>query len=92
MRRNVGANETQSTRVENARRNPEYRKIENKTGRLRRHLKQTIGTAREAVIKDLTDLERQQHTPYYAKAKKHPSKVGYARYADDCVIMVQGKK
>jgi hypothetical protein len=39
------------------------------------------------------EMERQQRmTPCYAKDKKHPSKVGYVRYADDFVIMVQGKK
>jgi hypothetical protein len=84
MVRNLRANETQSKRVEHARRNPEYRTIENKIGRLRRQLKQTQGPAREALIKELTDLERQQQKiPYYAKDAKHPSNVGYARYADD---------
>jgi group II intron reverse transcriptase/maturase len=93
MMKNLQANETQTKRVEHARRNPEYRKIENKITRLRRKLRQTQGTAREALIKALTELERQQRiTPYYAKDKKHPSKVGYIRYADDFVVMVQGKK
>jgi len=87
------ANEVQSKRTAHARRNPEYRKIERKIGGLRRQLKQTQGTGREAIIKELTELERQQRqTPYYAKEKRHPSKVGYVRYADDFVIMVQGKK
>jgi hypothetical protein len=93
MVRNLRANETQSKRVENARRNPEYRKIEYKITRLRQQLKQTQGPAREALIKELREKERQQRiTPYYAKGDRHPSKVGYARYADDFVIMVQGKK
>ena len=39
------------------------------------------------------EMERQQRrTPCDAKDKQHPSKVGYARYADDFVMMVQGKK
>jgi len=93
MVKDLGANKTQSKRVENARRNPEYRKIEGKVTRLRRRLKQTKGTAREAIIKILTDLERQQQNiPYYAKDQKHPSKVGYVRYADDFLSMVQGRK
>ena len=67
--------------------------IEIKITRLRRQLKQTPGPAREGLIKELTELERQQrHTPYYAKERRHPSKIGYVRYADDFVIMVQGKK
>jgi hypothetical protein len=42
---------------------------------------------------ELTEREwRQRVTPYYAKEKKHPSKIGYARYADDFVILVQGRK
>jgi group II intron reverse transcriptase/maturase len=93
LMKDLRANETQSTRVRNSRRNAEYRKIEKKVTRLRRQLKQTIGTAREALIKQLTELERQQRaTPDYAKDPKHPSKMGYARYAEDFVIMVQGKK
>jgi group II intron reverse transcriptase/maturase len=93
LMKNLQTNETQTKRVSNARRNPEYRKIENKVTRLRRQLKQTLGTAREALITELTNLERQQRKiPYYAKDQKHPSKVGYVRYADDFVIMVQGKK
>jgi group II intron reverse transcriptase/maturase len=90
---NLRANETQSKRVKNGRRNPEYRRIENKVTRLRRQLKQTQESAREVLIKELTELERQQRKiPYYAKEKQHPSKIGYVRYADDFVIMVQGKK
>ena len=54
--------------------------------------KQTQGPAREPLIKELMERERQQRiTPYYAKGDRHPSKVGYARYADDFVMMVQGK-
>jgi group II intron reverse transcriptase/maturase len=87
------ANEPQSKRESNARRNPEYRKIENKVTRLRRQLKQTTWPAREAIIRQLNELERHiRATPYYAKDEKHPSKLGYVRYADDFVIMVQGKK
>jgi RNA-directed DNA polymerase len=93
MMRNLRANETQSKRESNARRNPAYRMIENKITRLRRQLKETQGSSRETLIKELMEMERQQRlTPCYAKDKKHPSKVGYARYADDFVIMVQGKK
>jgi group II intron reverse transcriptase/maturase len=93
MMRNLKANETQPKRVANARRNPEYRTIENKIARLRRQLKQTQGPAREALINALMEMERQQReTPYYAKDDRHPCKIGYARYADDFVIMVQGKK
>ncbi|HEX5915104.1 MAG TPA: reverse transcriptase domain-containing protein, partial [Rubrobacter sp.] len=87
------ANGTQSRQAKYARINPEYRKVESKIMRLRSPLKQTVGPAREGLITQLTEWERQRSKlPYYAKDKKHPSKVGYARYADDFVILVQGKK
>jgi hypothetical protein len=92
MMRNLRANETQRKRESNARRNPAYRTIERKLARLRRQLKETQGSPREALITELMGMERPQRlTPCYAKDKKHPSKGGYARYADDVVIMVQGK-
>lgn len=48
---------------------------------------------RAPLLRLLTELERQQrHTPYSAKERKHPSKLGYYRYADDFVILVQGRK
>jgi group II intron reverse transcriptase/maturase len=93
MLKDLRANQTQSKQVENARRNPEYRTIAQKLRRLRRQLKQTQGTAREAIITELTGLERQRRAiPYDAKDKKHPSKIGYTRYAEDSLIPVQGTK
>jgi RNA-directed DNA polymerase len=93
MRTDLRANQTPSKRGENARRNPEYRKLEPKIMRLRRQRKQTPGTAREAIITELTGLERHRRAiPYYAKAKQHPSKIGYTRYADDALILLQGTK
>jgi group II intron reverse transcriptase/maturase len=93
MMKNLKANKTQTKREENARRNPEYRRINRKIRRRRGRLEQAQGTARDELIRELTGLERQQRTtPCYAKDKRHPSKVGYVRYADDFVILVQGKK
>jgi group II intron reverse transcriptase/maturase len=93
LMKDLRANEAQSRRAQNARRNPEARRIASRITYRRGKLKQAQGTAREALIKELTELERKQRdTPYFAKDKKHPSKVGYVRYADDFVIMVQGKK
>lgn len=92
MREELKANEPQPTQGSNARRNPEYRQIENTIARLRRQRKQPQGPARDRRITQLTDLERQQRkTPYYAKDQPHPTNVGYARDADDFVMMVQGK-
>jgi group II intron reverse transcriptase/maturase len=93
MVKTLGANETQAKRVENARRNPEYRRIENKITRLRRRLRQIQGAERVPMVRTLIELERQQkRTAYYAKELKHPSTLAYIRYADDSVSLVQGRK
>lgn len=91
--KDLQANQTQTKRESNSRRNPEYRKIEGKIARLRRQLKQTQGPARAAIIRELTELERQERdTPYYAKEARHPSTIGYVRHAADFVILIQGRK
>jgi RNA-directed DNA polymerase len=93
MMKKLHANETQSKREENARKNPEYQRIGNKIYPLRNKLTQTNGTAQRVLIKELKDLERTwRSTPYYVKELRHRSKVGYVRYADDFVILVQGNK
>jgi hypothetical protein len=93
MMSNLRAHEPPSQRASNARRNPEDRTIENTIARLRRPRKQPQGPAREALINELMAMERQQRTtPGYAKDKKHPSTGGYARSADDFVMMVQGQQ
>jgi group II intron reverse transcriptase/maturase len=93
MMKHLQATNTQTTREENARRNPEYRRITRKSRRRRGRRGQAQGTARDERIRALTGLERQQRTPpCSAQAKRHPSQVGYVRYADDVVMLVQGKK
>jgi group II intron reverse transcriptase/maturase len=91
MERELKANRTQTKRESNSRRNPEYRKIENKIGQLRRKLRDGLGS--RETVHALEELERQQRrTPCYAREKKHPCKVKYVRYADDFVILVAGNK
>jgi group II intron reverse transcriptase/maturase len=93
MMKELQANETQSKRESSARRNPEYRRIEGMIQRRRHKLKQASGPVRKALIKELNEQERQmRNMPYYAKERRHRSKIGYVRYADDFVILVQGKK
>lgn len=93
MIKELQANETQTERERRARRSPEYHRVDNKIQRLRRKLKQTTGFARRALIIELDEQKRQlRNTPYYAKERRHRSKIGYVRYADDFVILVQGKK
>lgn len=91
MVRELFANQTQTKREANSRRNPEYRKISNKIDRLRRKLRNGLGS--RETIHELKGLEKQlRRTPCYAKDKKHPCKVKYVRYADDFVILVAGSK
>jgi RNA-directed DNA polymerase len=87
------ANQSQSKKQERARRNPEYRKIENKITKLRRKLKETDKEGHRLITEELRGLERQmKRTPCYAKDRKHPCKVRYVRYADDFVVLVAGTR
>jgi len=87
------ANQKQSKKEENARRNPEYQKIYNQITKLRRKLKETDKEGHKLIVEELKGLERQtRRTPYYDKNKKHPCKVRYVRYADDFVVLVAGTK
>jgi group II intron reverse transcriptase/maturase len=93
MMQDLRAHQTQSKRLENARRHPAYRKIATKSMRRRRQLRQTQGTVRAAIITELTGLERQRRAiPDDAKEQKHPSPRGYTPYAADALLLVQGTK
>jgi group II intron reverse transcriptase/maturase len=87
------ANRGQTQKEVNSRRNPEYMRINRNISKLRRSLKESGEGSRKLIIKELTELERQQRrTPCFAKDKKHPCKIKYVRYADDFVILVAGNK
>lgn len=91
MAKELGANRTQTEREQNSRRNPEYRKLDNKLTRLRRKLRE--GKGDRETIKEIERLEKERnHIPCYAKEKKHPCKIKYVRYADDFIILVAGNK
>lgn len=93
MVKELSANRTQTNRESNARRNPEYRKIENKIQKLRRELKTKQDKGRSREIKELEQLERKlRQTPYYTTNKRHPDKIAYTRYADDFVILINGTR
>ena len=87
------ANRGQTKKEANSRRNPDYMRINNKIGSLRKKLKLSQREGRKLILDELTKLERQQkRTPCFAKEKKHPCKIKYVRYADDFVILVAGNK
>lgn len=87
------ANRTQSKREGNARRNLEYRKIENKLVKVRKKLAQAQPDERRDLVTEIKQLKKRlKHTPQYDRNKKHPGRLKYVRYADDFVLMVAGSK
>jgi group II intron reverse transcriptase/maturase len=92
MMEELTANRYQSRKESNARRNPEYRKVEREITRLRKNLRNGLGEKRE-IIAELDELERKRkRIPCYAREKRHPGKVWYARYADDLLYLIAGTK
>jgi group II intron reverse transcriptase/maturase len=89
----LAANRTQTRAESDARRNPEYRRLNDRIRRCRKKLSGLDTQERRQAIKEIRELERQQRKmPCYAKDRKHPCKVKYARYADDFLAMVAGDK
>lgn len=85
------ANRIQTKRESISRRNPEYKRLENKLGRLRRKLRD--GEGDRETVKKIEEVEKERrHIPCYARDKRHPCKVKYVRYADDFIILVAGNK
>jgi len=82
----LGANEVQTKKDQNLRRSQEYRKIDNAIFRTRTKLRgNTDRLARRELLDQLEELEKAlRHTPTYDK--RHHTKLGYVRYADDFVI------
>jgi RNA-directed DNA polymerase len=92
MMEELVANRYQTRKESNARRNPEYRRIERKITRFRKNLRAGLGDKRE-IIEGLKELERQRkQIPIYDRDKRHPGKVWYIRYADDILVLVAGAK
>lgn len=90
--KNLGANKVQSKKEANLRRSPEYRRIDNAIYKKRTALRGNPERgARKQLVSELEKLEKEmQRTPMYDK--RHTTKLGYVRYADDFVILVNGNK
>ena len=88
----LGANEVQTKKESNLRRSAAYRKVDNAIFRARRKLRgNPDGQARRTLLDKLEELEKEmRHTPMYET--RHHTKLGYVRYADDFVILVNGTK
>lgn len=89
---NLGANRVQTKREQHQRRNPEYRRIESSIQRSRKNLRGNPDRqVRNQLLDRLQELEKEmRHTPYFDA--RHQAKLGYVRYADDFVILVNGTK
>lgn len=90
--KSLGANEVQTKKESNLRRSPAYRKIDNAITRARAKLRGNLDRqVRNELLNTLKKLEKEmRHTPMYDT--RHKTTLGYARYADDFVILVNGTK
>lgn len=88
----LGANRVQTKKESNLRRSAAYRKVDNAIFRARRNLRGNLDRqARRELLTMLEKLEKElRHTPMYET--RHQTKLGYVRYADDFVILVNGTK
>ena len=88
----LGANVVQTKKEANLRRSTEYRKIDNAIARTRAKLRNNPDRqARRELLDSLPELEKgMRQTPMYDA--RHHTKLGYVRYADDFVILVNGTR
>ena len=93
LEKELSANILQTKKESNARRAPEYRKVDNKITSLRAKLKAEGELDRQSLMQEIQKLEKQRkEMPCFSKDKRHPGKMWYTRYADDFVILVAGDK
>jgi len=88
----LGANRVQTKQESDQRRSAAYRKGDNAIFRARRHLRGNPDRqVRRQLLDTLEELEKElRRTPFYET--RHHTKLGYCRYADDFVILVNGTK
>ncbi len=90
----LGANRVQTKREQHQRRNPAYRKIEHAIGVARKNLRGNLDRhVRNQLLDTLQELEKDMtHIAYFDADSRHQTKLGYVRYADDFVILINGTK
>ena len=88
----LGANRVQTKKESNLRRSADYRRVDNAIFRARSKLRGNLERqARRELLTILEKLEKGlRMTPMYDE--RHHTKLGYIRYADDFVILVNGTK
>jgi retron-type reverse transcriptase len=88
----LGANRLQTKQESHRRRNPTYRRIDNTIQRYRRELQRNpSGSDRRVWLQKIEAARKElRRTPIYDK--RHGTKLGYVRYADDWALLVNGTK
>jgi group II intron reverse transcriptase/maturase len=93
MVKELKANQIQSTQETYARKSRAYQRVAQQLHKYRTLLRQAPRADRQQLLTTIRELEKvQQRTPVYERDRRHPCKLGYVRYADDFVILVNGPK
>jgi group II intron reverse transcriptase/maturase len=91
MTTELEANRPLSAADSRARKSKEYDRIRSRIQVRIRRLAETRGPERRAMVEEIRQLRKElRRTPTIAA--RHPCKVGYVRYADDFVVLVNGPK
>lgn len=92
MMKGLDANRAQTKQESQQRTNPAYKRIGSAISRRRRKLRgNPVRSERRQLIDQLREVERElRQTPVYDK--RHNTKLGYVRYADDWLILVNGTR
>ena len=86
----LGANRVQTKKESNLRRSADYRRVDNAIFRAKGELRGNL--ERQARRELLTILEKLKELDDTNGDERHQTKLGYIRYADDFVILVNGTK
>lgn len=91
MVRELKANRRQTSQESYRRESKAYHRFSRELHKRRKALKHAPRVERRPLLDEIGQLEKEQwQTPTFAE--RHPCKFGYARYADDFVVMVNGTK
>ena len=91
MVKTLNANRTQTRKEAYERKSKEYAGNRNRISYRRRKLRSAKRSERRALLGEIRELEKaRQSVPCYSS--RHPTKLGYVRYADDFLILVNGTK
>ena len=87
----LNANRTQTRKDVYDRLSKEYASYRNRIAYRRRKLRMASRSERVKLLNEIAELEKARK-PITCFSKRHPTKLGYVRYADDFLILVNGTK